>query len=393
VPKPTQAHLPVDRAWDVLDAVPAGVMWFAANGRVIFLNRALCRMAGVLATDVLGRSLAELRAQFHWEEEDPSARFRDSDGREVLRVHVPRADGSGVWLQVAVEPLHTTTGAPDGVLALVLDVTHQRDLEARLRSDAERLEVAERSARLQVLEARRLQNERLAALGQLAAGVAHEINNPLAGIKNALLLVRDAVPRDHPDRVYLDMMDKEIDRIGTIVRRLYEVYRPEAGQGRPVEIQRVLEEARRAIATVLAEHDVTLAVEIAANLPALVIPPEQLLEILEHILRNAVEASKRGGVVKVTVSASASVVSITIADQGEGIPDAVLPAIFDPFFTTKTVEQGLRGMGLGLSVSRSLVEALGGRLYVQTRAGHGSTFTVVLPRDQGAPGGARAVAG
>ena len=135
----------------------------------------------------------------------------------------------------------------------------------------------------------------------------------------------------------------------------------------------------------LAAHHVELVVDVDRTAPPVVVPPHQVLDIIVHLLRNAIEASPRGGVVTVTATLAATTAAIAVADHGSGITDAVRPFIFDPFFTTKNVEQGLRGMGLGLSVSQSLASALGGRLSVETAVHRGSTFTLVIPRDQATP--------
>lgn len=367
----------------LLEAAPDGVMLLDDDERIRFVNAAVCTLAGVSADALTGRRPVDLRNDSDWEMVGPVAESRGTTGRHVFDVSFRHHDGHIVWVQVSLRRLRRPDGRSNGIFASVVDVTRQRGLERALRSETDRLEreVAERSARLQLLEARRVQSERLAALGQLAGGVAHEINNPLAGIKNALLLVRDAVPLDHPDRMYLEMIDKEVDRIGTIVKRLSQVYRPEAGQGSPVDLRRLLGDARQLLAAALLEYDVRLSVELEHAPAALIAPPHQLLDIVVHLLRNAIEASPRATDVTVTITGTPTETTIAIADQGPGISEQVRRFMFDPFFTTKTVERGLSGVGLGLSVSQSLVAALGGRLYVDSHPEGGTICTVVLPRD------------
>lgn len=375
----------------LLNAVPEGVVVVDAADRVTFVNDRTCALAQTPREQLIGRPVQEIVGGNGWTPavvttravaERPTERFE-------YDASFHRADGRDVQVRVVVQPLHTAGGAYDGLIAFLNDVTGHREVEAALRADAERLQqqVIERSNRLQVLEARRVQSEKLAALGQLAAGVAHEINNPLAGIKNGLLLVRDAVPTDHPYRPFIDMMDREVNRITGIVRQLYQVYRPERVARRAVELLRLVEDARQLLAQVLADAGVALHVQVADDLPAIVVPADQLLQVLVHLIQNAVEASPRGGVVELTVAASTTVLSLAVHDDGAGIAPEILPSIFDPFFTTKTVELGLGGMGLGLSVSQSIVQALGGKLFVESEPGHGATFTVALPREGGDPDG------
>jgi len=227
-------------------------------------------------------------------------------------------------------------------------------------------------------EERRMQVEKLAALGQVAAGVAHEINNPLAGIKNTFLLLKDTIAPGHPYSQYVSMIDREIQRISDIVGQMYQLYRPDPAEPRPIDLEAVLRDVSQIMAGLLRQHRLTLRTEVAPDLPQVRLPQRDLIQVLCNLIRNAIEASRPAGEIRLSVTRDEEIVSIAVADHGHGIPAEVLAHIFDPFFTTKMGStQG--GMGLGLSVSRSLVQAMGGRIEVQTAVGRGATFTVVLP--------------
>jgi signal transduction histidine kinase len=246
-----------------------------------------------------------------------------------------------------------------------------------------RQEIAERERAEQALresERRRVEAEKLAATGRLAARVAHEINNPLAGILNCLQLVKAAVPEDHRHHEYAELIEKEIDRIGRIVRQMLLVHRPDQETVQDVHVVETIDQ----VVAILAPNcrDRRLRVETRADPSEITIriPEGSLRQILYNLLANAVEASPPGGTIKIGASMldGGNAVEITVADPGEGIPEDVQDRIFEPFFTTK--EGGPSGnVGLGLSISKGIIDSLGGALDFETTPGEGTTFRVVLP--------------
>jgi len=174
------------------------------------------------------------------------------------------------------------------------------------------------------------------------------------------------------------MIDREIQRISDIVGQMYQLYRPDPAEPRPIDLDAVFRDVSQIMAGLLRQHLLTLRTEVAPALPRVRLPQRDLIQVLCNLLRNAIEASRPASEIRLSVTHDEEFVSIAVADCGQGIPAEVIPHIFDPFFTTKMGStQG--GMGLGLSVSRSLVQAMGGRIEVQTAVGRGATFTVVLP--------------
>jgi signal transduction histidine kinase len=174
------------------------------------------------------------------------------------------------------------------------------------------------------------------------------------------------------------MIDREVQRISDIVGQMYQLYRPDPAEPRPIDLEAVLRDVSQIMAGLLRQHRLTLRTEVAPDLPPVRLPQRDLIQVLCNLIRNAIEASRPASEIRLSVTHDDDIVSIVVADRGKGIPAEVLPHIFDPFFTTKMGgTQG--GMGLGLSVSRSLVEAMGGRIDVRSAVGRGATFTVVLP--------------
>jgi len=243
--------------------------------------------------------------------------------------------------------------------------------------------VEERSRELHAAQDRLIQSEKLASLGQLAASIAHEINNPLTGILTyARLLARklgSEIPEGEGRRAILRqlaLVERETDRCCAIVRNLLEFARQREPKVEPVDLNRVVGEALSLVGNRLTIQGIALDRRLEP-LPEVPADAGQLRQVIVNILLNACEAMGAGG--KLTVaSRSAGAedgVEVAIGDTGPGIPPEHLGRIFDPFFTTKE-----KGTGLGLSVAYGIVQRHGGRIEVRSRPGEGTTMTVRLPR-------------
>jgi two-component system, sporulation sensor kinase C len=290
--------------------------------------------------------------------------------------------GDEKWGAISWQSIADDDGVCMGFRTSVRDISERKQLEKQIRDYAENLErlVRERTARLMELENRRAKVDRLAALGQLAAGVAHEINNPLAGIRSAVELIRDSLPIDFEELPLIEMVQSEIDRIGGIVRQLYQLHRPRPASEGDFDLTAMASQTTQLLAGPCRRHLVTINVLANDGKPILVHLPEgELKQVLYNILHNAIQASPVGGQIDMTLSEALPNVEIRVTDYGAGIPTDIVRKIFDPFFTTKhgTLETG---MGLGLSVSQSLVQAMRGQIDVVTQVGKGTTFKITLPR-------------
>jgi signal transduction histidine kinase len=220
--------------------------------------------------------------------------------------------------------------------------------------------------------------EKLAAMGQLAAGVAHEVNNPLAGIRNAFELIKADLTPEHEHFELLELIDREIERISSIIHQMYQLYRRSPQAANEFEIERTLSEITTLLDGVARKQQIQLKTESKGRSIPVLLPEGEVKQILYNLIRNAVQASPAGETVMIHIGRTDNEVRVTVVDRGGGIADDVLPHIFDPFFTTKGGEPK-SGMGLGLSVSRSLIEAMGGSIEVDSSVGKGSRFTVIFP--------------
>ena len=341
-------------------------MAIVKDGRFVFLNpRAVGLLGRERAEEVIGAPLAEMLSP----EDGPRAATRMMEVidrgaplEQPAEYRVRWPDGSEHLVEIASIPIEYDDGP--AVLAVGRDVTARKALEAQL-----------------------IQADRLAAAGRLAAGVAHEINNPLT---YALLQVESMLRElpgagQDPDRTptlveRLRDVDHGIRRVATIVRDLRSFAQPDAGERGAVDLRAVL---RRSIQVAGTEfrHRATL-IEDYADVSAVDGNAARLEQVFVNLLTNAAQALTRSPVreIRVRTWEENDLVMAAVTDTGAGMDQAVLGRIFDPFFTTKSPAQGT---GLGLSITRSIVQGLGGEIHISSHPGQGTTCKVCLQRHAG----------
>ncbi len=273
------------------------------------------------------------------------------------------------------------------LLVSAVDITNLKNsegglrlAEAQIRTYSEELErlVEQRTQRIHDLERQRASAEGIAATGRMAARIAHEINNPLAGIKNSFLLIKGAVPKDHPRFEYVDLVGHEIDRIALIIRKMFELYRDEVQPRRAISVVDSVKEVFTLLESSLRAREIKLLCNAPQEPVNVRLPVGYFSQVMFNLLSNAIEASPTSGTITVSINREASGVVIEVEDAGTGIAPEHRDLIFEPFFTTRS-EGDLRGLGLGLSVSKNMIEAMGGTIAFETAVGKGTTFIVRLP--------------
>jgi signal transduction histidine kinase len=247
-------------------------------------------------------------------------------------------------------------------------------------------------AELKATQAEMIQTSKMAAVGQLAAGVAHELNNPIVGILGYSQYALEKIKGKNPTALtredleayvkYLGYIEHESQRCKVIIQNMLNFSRKSSVEMQPVDINEVLEETFTFTAHQLELHDIRLEHDLQENLPTIVGNPTHLQQVFTNIIINAQKAMTAGGTLGVTSRLKGyadepdAAINVTFADTGCGIPAEVLPKVFDPFFTTRRVGEGT---GLGLSLSHGIVRSHGGEIAVESVVGKGTTFVVSLP--------------
>ena len=220
-----------------------------------------------------------------------------------------------------------------------------------------------------------VQSERLAALGDMSAKVAHEINNPLGIIKNYLLLIRRAADGDEQIDDYVEVVGDEIDRMARIVSELMDFHRPGGESFQRVDLGTILEDVLRLMERKIASNDIELIRGFGLNPVHVNAAPDNLKQVFINLVINACDAMPHGGRLALKLHHEANVVRLEVCDTGPGIPPEIIPRIFEPFFTTK--EPG-RGTGLGLSVCYGLIKKHHGTITYRNIE-TGGCFEIILP--------------
>lgn len=236
-------------------------------------------------------------------------------------------------------------------------------------------EVETATAELKKSQAKLIHQEKMASVGLLASGIAHEVGNPLTAISNLVQLIQrkteDPVSQDR-----LRLIRKHIDRISEIVRELVDFARPSRQGAEKVHVNDVVQSAIGFLKYSKQAREVEVHMEFGEDLPPLYLIRDQLLQVFMNLILNAIDAMKDGGALTVRTLLDREWVRIDIGDTGTGISREHLEKIFQPFFTTKDVG---KGSGLGLAVSYGIIENFRGRIEVESTEGEGSTFRVFLP--------------
>ena len=253
----------------------------------------------------------------------------------------------------------------------------RRELEDYGRTLEEKVE--QRSQQLKKIQAQLMQSEKLASLGRLASGVAHEINSPLTGILTfSHLLMRKL--KDNPElQRELELIVRETTRVSTIVRGLLDFARESKPQKRPCNINELIVHTLSLVEHQSVFHDIRIVKNLDPQVAMVLLDANQIQQVFMNILLNAADAMPAGGTLTITstMAPEDSFVQVRFADTGTGIPEKNLHRIFDPFFTTKADK---KGTGLGLAVSYGIIERHRGHIEVQSEEGKGTTFNIKLPQ-------------
>ncbi|MBI5945411.1 MAG: PAS domain S-box protein [Chloroflexi bacterium] len=300
--------------------------------------------------------------------------------------HNRKKNGELYWESASISPVKDNSGRITHFLAVKEDITERKRTEEQLAAYAEHLGelVDERTRELRNAQEQLVRQERLALLGQVAGSIGHELRNPLGVISNAIYFLKLAQPNAN-DKVkeYLTIIENEARASDKIITDLLDFTRLRSVDREAVPVSDVIHETFERFPVPL---DITVALDIPADLPKIFVDPHNLVQVLGNLTLNACQAmtspastssnadQPRKGELTISAALQDNLVRMNVQDTGIGIPAENMAKLFEPLFTTK-----IKGIGLGLAVSKKLVEANGGRIEVKSEAGLGSTFTLWLP--------------
>ncbi len=308
------------------------------------------------------------------------AEQRSRIGHTHVRVGLPQhfmLAGMDVVRQELTKALHQArlpaAGAKLESLQKILSIELALMLASYEASSTQKLRETERNA----IRERLSRVEHLAEIGQLAASLAHELKNPLAGISGAIEVIRDDLGAEDPRRPILNEVVRHIHRLDGTVKDLLAYARPRTPGFKSIQLAAVVERVVGLLRKEPAFQQVRLECDMASGPRTLEADEHQIEQVMVNLLLNAAHASTAGGTVRLSVNGRDKEVVLLVEDQGHGMDEEVAKRAFEPFFTTKA-----RGTGLGLSICQSIVEAHGGRIALRSTKGKGTRVEVRLPLDQ-----------
>lgn len=363
----------------LFNTIEDGVLVVDETGRIIYLNRAVTMLLGLPAEEIDGQNLSRFLPELDWE------RFSATDaagGQRVIRHEFEIAFPRHRFLRLYAAPLDGEAPGSAGMALILHDATEAREKTFEV-----------------------IESERIQALTLLAASVAHEIGNPLNALHIHLQLMERELKRlnrvapgwkDRKPKAgrrvpvalseaevhelgtklenYLNVAKGEIERLDYIVTQFLQAIRPSQPQMRPTSLNTVVLETVELLRRELENREQAVETNLARDLPSAPLDPAQLKQVLINLIKNAMQAMSKGGILRIRTGATAEEVWVSVSDTGGGIPHEQLNRIFEPFYTTKK-----QGSGLGLMIVQRIVRSHGGHIELESRVGQGTTFKIWLP--------------
>jgi two-component system NtrC family sensor kinase len=339
-----------DFSENIVESLNVGVLAVDLGGMVESWNTRMEQLFGVKRQDAVGH---QLRALLPEELASEIAARRDEE--QITGIYKQRLHHQGKFLtlNVSITPLVSKAGERIGRLLLFDDVTQRERMEEQMT-----------------------QTEKLTSLGLLAAGVAHEVNTPLAVISNYIQMLAKQMPNDDPRHSIIEKIVKQTFRASEIVNNLLNFSRTGAAELADIDVNRVVEETLSLVAHPLKTSQIHIVKQLGDALPPVRGSANKLQQVFLNLFLNARDAMPAGGMLEVRTAAHNGSVEVEVADTGAGIPREDIHRIFDPFFTTKPTG---RGTGLGLSVSYGIIKEHAGKIDVRSTPGKGTSFHVEFP--------------
>lgn len=323
------------------------------RGVITYVNDKFCDISKYSREELLGQDHRIINSAFH-----PKEYIRDM-WRTIANGGVWRGelrnkakDGTFYWVDTTIVPFLDERGKPYQYMSIRSDITERKRAEERLREQAA-----------------------LTRLGELAAVVAHEVRNPIAGAQGALQIIRGRLPQDSKDRAIVDEITTRFDGLNRLIEDILIYARPRPLRLAPTTLRNILDSVATFVASDAANRDLQLTIEGDADPVPLVVDGELVKAVFMNLVQNAIQAMNAQGTVDIRVMTTPERCAVSIRDHGPGIAPEHRDRVFEPFFTTRH-----RGTGLGLPIAQRVVERHGGTLTLDCPPGGGTVATVTLPR-------------
>ena len=341
---------------DVVESITVGVLVISPEGEITVWNNTMEVICGLERVEVLGKNVSEvlppdLVATLREVVEDPKWLIEETS--HLYKTHIQTHKGQSRLVNITLSPFILQDDIVTGTLLVFDDITEKVQLENQL-----------------------LQAEKLSSIGLLTAGIAHEINTPLAGICSYVQMLVKETPRDDPRHEVLKKIESQGFRASRIVDHLLNFAQVRDTDFREINVNGLMLETLSLMDHQLRQSQVEVNLHLDPSLPQTLASGEKLQQVFMNLLLNAKDAMPQGGCLTVKSYRKDSELVIKIQDTGSGISEEDMKRIYDPFFTTK--EAG-KGTGLGLSVSYGIMQELSGRINVESKSGQGTTFRLHLP--------------
>jgi two-component system sensor histidine kinase HydH len=334
----------------IVENIPVGLLFISESGRIVTMNNACEKMLRISCLESMSRYAADILPPQLVALSQEALRSSEILIREI---DVP-VQGKNMLFETSASVLHDDDGHFLGYIILLRDITEIRHLKREMQ-----------------------RKERLASLGSLAAGVAHEIRNPLSSIKGFATYFKERYKDVPEDKDTAEIMIREVERLNRVIGQLLEFARPMNVQQRTIDVNGILRHSLGMIRKQAASQGITIDAQDLADEPVYAyIDQDRIGQVLLNVYLNAVEAMANGGVLKIWIERDEvnDTIAINVSDTGCGIPGADIGRVFDPYFTTKQ-----SGTGLGLAIVHKIVEAHGGQVKIASTEEKGTTVSLILP--------------
>jgi PAS domain S-box-containing protein len=353
---------------NIMESSVDGILTTDLKGKLTYVNRAMEEMLQYDRKEALGTHISRFYVKGIEQAREVMKFLKEVERTENYEMEVRTRDGKELTIMTSLFLLRNEEGQIIGTAGIFKDISAQKLLEAELKA----------------AQARLVEASKMRALGELVAGVAHELNNPLMASQTILHVIMKKLPPDWPERERLDLIRKCNDRIARIVDHLRDFSRQKEPEFQEIDVNQPVENALMITGQQLLDHGISIVRNLSPGLPKILADPNQLEQVFLNLISNARDAMEdsKGRKKELTIASSLShdggppSVVVTVKDSGVGIPPEILDKVLEPFFSTKPVG---KGTGLGLSLCFSIIETHGGRLEIKSRPGEGTEVRIILP--------------